>query len=74
MQLAARSHLPTTQRSKKTVSFLKDGPAMGQSIGIKFVRRYGRDIHSWCAEQGFAPKLMGPEELPVVHGRHGISR
>ncbi|KAF8881339.1 hypothetical protein BD779DRAFT_1675478 [Infundibulicybe gibba] len=33
-------------------------------ICIKFVRRYGRDVHVWCASQYFAPKLLGFETLP----------
>ena len=34
-------------------------------ICIKFVRRYGKEAHMWCARQGFAPKLIGFE---AVHG------
>ena len=32
-------------------------------ICIKFVRRYGKDVHIWCADRGFAPKLIAFEDL-----------
>ncbi|KAF9002688.1 hypothetical protein BDQ17DRAFT_1425643 [Cyathus striatus] len=28
-------------------------------IYVKFVHRYGKDVHIWMANQGFAPKLLG---------------
>lgn len=33
-------------------------------IWIKFVQRYGKEVHDWCSQQGFAPKLLGLETLP----------
>ena len=36
----------------------------GEWICIKFVRRYGKEVHIWCAGKGIAPKLMGFEVLP----------
>jgi hypothetical protein len=33
-------------------------------ICIKFVRRYGKDVHLWCANEGFAPRLIAFERLP----------
>jgi hypothetical protein len=36
----------------------------GDRICVKFVRRYGEDVHNWCAAKGFAPKLIAYEELP----------
>jgi len=36
----------------------------GERICIKFVRRYGKEVHIWCAGKGIAPKLMGFEALP----------
>ena len=33
-------------------------------ICIKFTRRYGADVHQWCADQGFAPQLIAHEVLP----------
>jgi RIO1 family len=36
----------------------------GKPICIKFVRRYGKDVHLWCAAKGFAPKLIAYEALP----------
>ncbi|KAF9002685.1 hypothetical protein BDQ17DRAFT_1356689 [Cyathus striatus] len=36
----------------------------GRSICIKFVRRYGKDVHEWCVRQGFAPELIAFETLP----------
>jgi len=33
-------------------------------ICIKFVRRYGKDVHVWCTTQKFAPRLLGFEALP----------
>jgi hypothetical protein len=35
-----------------------------KSICIKFVRRYGEDVHSWCAAKGFAPRILAYESLP----------
>jgi hypothetical protein len=35
----------------------------GALVCVKFVRRYGKEVHAWCAGKGFAPKLMGFEEL-----------
>ena len=48
---------------KRTFLF-KGRTNLGQSICIKFVHRYGEDVHKWCAEHGFAPKLIGSEVLP----------
>jgi len=36
----------------------------GTGICVKFVRRYGEDVHMWCAAKGFAPKLIAFEVLP----------
>jgi hypothetical protein len=36
----------------------------GKRICIKFVRGYGKDVHIWCANKGFAPKLIAYEVLP----------
>jgi hypothetical protein len=36
----------------------------GNCICIKFVHRYGRDVHIWCAEKGFAPNLIAFKVLP----------
>jgi hypothetical protein len=36
----------------------------GDRICTKFVRRYGKDVHIWCANKGYAPKLLAYEELP----------
>jgi hypothetical protein len=33
-------------------------------ICIKFIRRYGDNVHAWCANEGFAPKLIGFRSLP----------
>jgi hypothetical protein len=33
-------------------------------ICIKFVQAYGTDVHMWCADQGFAPKLIALTKLP----------
>ncbi|KAF9442762.1 hypothetical protein P691DRAFT_798029 [Macrolepiota fuliginosa MF-IS2] len=33
-------------------------------VCIKFVRRYGDDVHRWCAGKGIAPDLLGFEKLP----------
>jgi len=30
---------------------------------VKFVKRYGRDAHLYCASVGFAPKLLGFEDI-----------
>ncbi|KAF8895993.1 hypothetical protein BD779DRAFT_1433827, partial [Infundibulicybe gibba] len=29
-----------------------------RAICIKYVRKYGKEAHSWCASQGFAPELI----------------
>ena len=36
----------------------------GHRICVKFVRRYGKDVHIWFAKKGLAPKLIAYEELP----------
>jgi hypothetical protein len=36
----------------------------GNRICVKFVRRYGKDVHIWCAARGFAPDLIAYEGLP----------
>lgn len=33
-------------------------------IIVKFTRRYSTELHTFCAEQGFSPKLLGFERLP----------
>ncbi|KAG5634798.1 hypothetical protein H0H81_000750 [Sphagnurus paluster] len=33
-------------------------------VCIKFVRRYGADVHRWCTGKGIAPELLGFERLP----------
>ncbi|KAF8623896.1 hypothetical protein AX17_007263 [Amanita inopinata Kibby_2008] len=33
-------------------------------VCIKFVHRYGVDVHRWCAGKGIAPELIGFEKLP----------
>jgi len=35
----------------------------GKRICIKFVRQYSQEVHDFCAEQGFAPALLGLETL-----------
>jgi len=35
-----------------------------EKICIKFVRRYSKDVHAFCASRGFAPILKGFQELP----------
>lgn len=37
---------------------------IGKKLIIKFVRKYSKDAHLFCAEKGFAPALYGFEELP----------
>ncbi|KAF8430340.1 hypothetical protein EV426DRAFT_14428 [Tirmania nivea] len=34
-----------------------------QLICVKFVRQYGKDVHIWCTNKGFAPGLLGFERL-----------
>ncbi|KAF8623018.1 hypothetical protein AX15_006563 [Amanita polypyramis BW_CC] len=36
----------------------------GESICIKFVRRYCKEAHEKCAEAGFSPRLRGFKRLP----------
>jgi serine/threonine protein kinase len=45
-------------------SLLFKGKTDTKPVCIKFVQRYGKDVHLWCAEQGFAPKLLAFEVLP----------
>lgn len=45
-----------------TLIFTGQTKNMGQ-IWIKFVRRYGKEVHQWCLERGLAPKLLGFEKL-----------
>ena len=33
-------------------------------IVVKFTRKYGKDLHEFCAAQNFAPKLLAYERLP----------
>ena len=34
-----------------------------QIVCIKFLRRYGTEVHKWCAKEGFAPKLLDSRVL-----------
>ncbi|KAF8881314.1 hypothetical protein BD779DRAFT_1445596, partial [Infundibulicybe gibba] len=54
-----------TEREGKSLVYFgrMEGSHTGR-ICIKFTRRYGRDAHTWCASQYFAPRLLGFEELP----------
>ncbi len=46
-------------------SLLFKGKAMdNKRICIKFVRRYGKDVHLWFARRGSAPELIAFETLP----------
>jgi hypothetical protein len=36
----------------------------GTTILVKFSQKYGKELHSFSAEKGFAPKLLGFECLP----------
>jgi hypothetical protein len=35
-----------------------------KKLCIKFVRHYSKDVHTFCASEGFGPTLKGFEELP----------
>lgn len=35
-----------------------------QRICIKFVQRYSKDAHEYCAKDGYAPKLLGFNTIP----------
>jgi RIO1 family len=35
-----------------------------EKICIKFIRHYSKDVHTFCASEGFGPILKGFEELP----------
>jgi hypothetical protein len=35
-----------------------------EKICIKFVHHYSKDVHTFCASEGFGPTLKGFEELP----------
>jgi hypothetical protein len=45
-------------------NLLFKGKAAHEQICIKFVRKYGKDVHIWCADKGFAPRLIAFDELP----------
>ena len=47
-------------RSLLFTAKMKNG---NENICIKFVRRYGKDVHMWCAAEGFAPRLIAFEAL-----------
>ena len=36
----------------------------GQGIYVKFTRQYSHELHTFCAERGLAPELLGFEQLP----------
>jgi hypothetical protein len=40
------------------------GKTVDGRICIKFTHRYGVDVHQWCADQGFAPRLIAHKMLP----------
>ncbi|KAK2459588.1 hypothetical protein APHAL10511_008398 [Amanita phalloides] len=44
-------------------ALLFKGKAGSDFVCIKFVHQYGKDVHQWCADKGFAPKLMACEKL-----------
>ena len=35
-----------------------------EKIVVKFTRKYGRELHEFCAEHGYSPKLLAYESLP----------
>jgi serine/threonine protein kinase len=35
-----------------------------ETLCIKFVRHYSKDVHTFCASEGFGPTLKGFEKLP----------
>ena len=41
-----------------------DGKTDGTMIIVKFTKEYGKDLHYFCAQKGYAPKLLGFERLP----------
>lgn len=43
---------------------LHSKPALKKKILVKFSLQYGRDLHIFAADQGFAPKLLAYEKLP----------
>lgn len=43
--------------------FLFNGKSDCGLVCIKFIPRYGKDVHDWCAKQLIAPKLLGFEVL-----------
>ena len=62
-----RSKQPCLLVYKTTLAdrkLLLTAEADNQPICVKFVQRYGEHVHAWCAEQGFAPALIGVERLP----------
>ncbi|KAF8656318.1 hypothetical protein AX14_008071 [Amanita brunnescens Koide BX004] len=36
----------------------------GRKVCVKFTRRYSREAHKYCADNGFAPELLGCDSLP----------
>lgn len=57
-----KSQFPISTAEKKLVFFgelEKEVP-----ICIKFTRRYSMSAHEFCAKKGWAPELLGYEELP----------
>ncbi|GLE08873.1 hypothetical protein PINS_up020325 [Pythium insidiosum] len=36
----------------------------GKEVVVKFAKRYGKDVHQYCADKGFAPALLCCESLP----------
>jgi hypothetical protein len=44
--------------------FFGKGAQGKTKICVKFVRRYSKDAHLFCASSGFAPELRGFQELP----------
>lgn len=35
-----------------------------KTILVRFTQKYGKELHDFCTEQGFAPRLLAYEELP----------
>ena len=61
----------STQQHLKYLSLMAGGNLLfecqlgdSRRVCVKFVRRYGQEVHKFCAKEDFVPKLLGCKVIP----------
>ena len=58
------SEKETFERLEKQLIFSATIRNTGRKVCVKFTRRYSREAHKYCADNGFALELLGCDSLP----------